>query len=817
MLKKIFLLFVAFFNFGFITQFGLDVNDSIDRGLQYLRQTQNADGGWGRPTGLAVLCFLEKRVSADFNAQVSGYNNMSVQDQEIVRKGIKYCIDNIPGISINNAESYDAGSCMMAMSSYYTTGGPDLVGARMSVLNAINHSIQTMQILQSVSDRMGFAYNNNNRHTDMSTTQFGMAGLYALGRINHIALNTLSLARSYIMASRNNNGGSSYQPGGQITHAMTASGLWTLLLSGLSVEDNFVQQSLIWLRDNYNYNNNGRIGDSRSYFYYLWASAKAFEVSTGNNQGSIYGDQIGGVIDPVTVGYNDESARWYFDYAFTLINIQNNDGSWCNSNYQCWNNISATSYALLVLMRSLGGVCIGDVDLDENCDIEDNCPNVSNPDQSDVDGDGIGDVCDNCQITPNVDQLDVDFDNIGDVCDPIICIQQSQNDECNGIDDDCDGLIDEDFIENDDNLNIYCSTGLRGLCNYGSQLCINGIVECIPIQSPTVEVCNFFDEDCDGTIDENLLNTCGECGALQSEVCNGLDDDCNGEVDNGEYLCGDYSVCYMGECRNRCDIECPQYGTFCNQELDICLYPCDTITCERNQTCINEQYSCIDLCENVICNNDLICWQGECVLDSCLITGCDTGSICYDNECIPDVCAAIKCNQNEFCRYGQCIPSCAYISCSYNEICFDGLCIEDENNCLMQDCNELCLNIDCDISDICFNGVCMPRQCSNIICPFGQECEETINGAQCIRIFNEDVLNDQSVDEVEDMFIIDIDFNQIENKFDAEIEKYNAVSSVVSGCNNLSKNNFNINDLLIGIILIVIFIFKKVIINDDYN
>lgn len=60
MIKKIFIILVSFLNFGFITQFGIEINNTVDRGLQYLRQTQGFDGGWGRATGLAVLCFLEK-------------------------------------------------------------------------------------------------------------------------------------------------------------------------------------------------------------------------------------------------------------------------------------------------------------------------------------------------------------------------------------------------------------------------------------------------------------------------------------------------------------------------------------------------------------------------------------------------------------------------------------------------------------------------------------------------------------------------------------------------------------------------------------
>lgn len=60
----------------------------------------------------------------------------------------------------------------------------------------------------------------------------------------------------------------------------------------------------------------------------------------------------------------------------------------------------------------------------------DNCPFVTNPNQSDLDGDESGDACDldddgdmvgdssdNCPMVPNADQADSDADGAGDACD----------------------------------------------------------------------------------------------------------------------------------------------------------------------------------------------------------------------------------------------------------------------------------------------------------------------------------------------------------------------------------------------------------------
>jgi hypothetical protein len=120
---------------------------------------------------------------------------------------------------------------------------------------------------------------------------------------------------------------------------------------------------------------------------------------------------------------------------------------------------------------------------------------------SDCDGDGAsvagGDCNDaNPTISPTrpeiCDDLDNDCDGAVDEGLPV------QPEICNGLDDNCNGLIDE----GNPGGGAACSTGEAGVCAGGHEQCTAGGVICVRDLGPGPEACNGLDDDCDGTVDE---------------------------------------------------------------------------------------------------------------------------------------------------------------------------------------------------------------------------------------------------------------------------------------------------------------------------
>jgi hypothetical protein len=327
-------------------------------------------------------------------------------------------------------------------------------------------------------------------------------------------------------------------------------------------------------------------------------------------------------------------------------------------------------------------------------------------------------------------------------------------DPCNGIDDDCDNKIDEDFTPAD------CSTN----CGVGTTQCVNGNITCNSTPATDDTTCNNVDDDCDGKIDEdwtcpNPVNNMCPCGSgmvcdgeqkcvngqvvcqggpLSPETCNCNDEDCDGKVDEGT-VCPSGSTCTNCQCAFPCaqgEFPCP-LGKKC--DAGYCVNdPCFQVTCPavngNAQTCIpNPQmpndYQCVDTCSTKTCPTNFVCVgsTGECAPDDCRTfpTRCTSGQSCIVNqstgfaECVSNPCAGVTCPADKYCLGGTCVGSCADITCPSGQRCRQGMCETDP-------CGHPCpFGFACNDT----TGMCIMDPCKDRNCPQGQWCNP--NDGQC--------------------------------------------------------------------------------------
>jgi hypothetical protein len=384
---------------------------------------------------------------------------------------------------------------------------------------------------------------------------------------------------------------------------------------------------------------------------------------------------------------------------------------------------------------------------------------------------------------------------------------------CDGADNDCDGAV-------DDNLGppVGLSCGIaRGLCTTGVNYCDNGVIRCTG-QGPVPEICDGLDNDCDGTLDNGLglgdacsaavdatlypgdrtLGDCrpglSQCDPLGSgtnqcvggvgprpEICDGLDNDCDGRVDepgpapNGidgtpdpdepdRHIgdpCGTGSgVCQLGR------LTCVQGQVICAGGLasqvetcDCADNDCDGVVdedpgateprlCSPGKTCVRTSKFCV--CAETCAAGEFPCPTASSCQHVPRSGTADVGDYCVpDDPCgdcstqtRTDANLAVECAPAGTLVAGKPVPVCVckgqagcHSPC-YNVVCTTGqACVPTgtfQGQC--QPAND-CTFFGCPAGELCSLGACVHDPCSPNPCAASEVCKPTSSFAdhRCVR------------------------------------------------------------------------------------
>jgi hypothetical protein len=331
-----------------------------------------------------------------------------------------------------------------------------------------------------------------------------------------------------------------------------------------------------------------------------------------------------------------------------------------------------------------------------------------------------------------------------------------------------------------------------GVCP-GHRVCTaDGLSDC-DAAVPAAESCNGLDDDCDGDVDEPALvegkqvHLCDDGNPCTEDLCDGEEGCVNEPLDGTECQDGDPCTvadhCVAGECTGTpalCDDKNPCTDDTCGVDGG-CLFVNNNAACDDGDPCTvadqckagecsgvavscdcQEDADCAALEDGNLCNGSLFCDKEElpyqCALVPDSVVECPepegVDAPCLAAACDPEsgACSLVPAHEGMACNDGD--------KCTLGDTCADGVCTpgvpancNDGNPCTDDSCGPAqgCIHVDndapcsdgdaCTLGDQCVDGECVPGAPKS--CDDGNPCtDDSCSPAEGCLFVNNDVACD---------------------------------------------------------------------------
>jgi squalene-hopene/tetraprenyl-beta-curcumene cyclase len=342
------------------------IRQSMDKGIAYLRSTQDKSGGWVTPrtvigpTTIVLAGLLDAGVDIDDPMIVSGLKLIEASTRD---DGGVYTVDGF----LHNYETCCAIMCFVkANAAAKKKHGKE---PYKDLLAKAEKFLRTRQLTEENGLKPedphygGIGYTRGTR-PDMSNIQFFLDALKATGakeddpaiqkalvfvsrcqnlesehnNMPFLARNAENLDGGFIYYNLPDPAGEKETEGLRSYGGMTYAGFKSFIYAGLTKEDKRYKAALDWIAKNYSVKENPGRGMAGLYYYYQ-TMAKTLDVYQS----------------PTIEDASGKKNNWRTDLSEHLMSIQKTDGSWVNENAQYMENDAnlVTGYVLLTLALCL--------------------------------------------------------------------------------------------------------------------------------------------------------------------------------------------------------------------------------------------------------------------------------------------------------------------------------------------------------------------------------------------------------------------------------------------------------------------------------